>query len=417
MVQGYDEQTGRPEGEGRSSGDSLGGWGIVEVLVKNRRVIIWYPVIVAIAVAVFSLVIPAQYIGKVSILPPDSDFQSSALSALPLAEFGLGGGMSLPFMSTPSDILAQVLLSRRVLQSVVDSLDLKTVWGMPTRAAAVDALSSNLNVVVELTGMVNVTVKDGDAKRAAQLSNVLVRRADRINREITNAKARNVRQFIGERLAETRTALARAGANLEAFQRVNKTVSLDDELRALIQNMADLKAGLTADEIELAILKKSMSSANPRVSALENRIAETRRQLRALESGGDTSGAIFSTGLAGAPKLIFDLAEKVRQVKIEETLLELLTSQYESAKIQEAKDTPTISVLDWAEPNPKRYRPRRARLVIAAYVSSVVVVVALVFVAEYFAVMRRRDPHKYERLQEAVALMRRDGLGLKKQKD
>jgi len=401
----------------RESEDSFGGWGVVEVLVRNRRPIIWYPLVIAVIVAVFSLLVPSSYVGEVTILPPDQDFQSMSLMNLPLAEFGMGGGMSLPFMATPSDILNHVLQSRRVLRAAVDSLRLDTLWQVPTAERAVDILRTAINVQVELTGLVRVQIIDDSPDRAAEIANVVVACADRINRSISNTKARHTREFVGKRLVETRASLAHAGAELESFQREHKTVALDEELRALIQNAATLNAQLMADEIELSVLRKNMSSQNPRVSVLEDRVTETRRRLSGMEDGEDSTGSFLSTGFADAPQLILDLAEKTRRVKIEESLLELLTSQYESAKIQEAKDTPTISVLDHATPNLKRFSPRRARLVMASYGASLLMMIVIAFIGEYFVVMRRQEPEKYERLREVMAVLRRDGLGLKRQKN
>ena len=93
-----------------------------------------------------------------------------------------------------------------------------------------------------------------------------------------------------------------------------------------------------------------------------------------------------------------------------------MTSQYESAKIQEAKDTPTISVLDYAEPEAGRHSPRRMKLVLASWGASLAVVVGLAFVGEYLAVLRRRKPAQYERLRELGRILRRDGLGLRRQR-
>jgi tyrosine-protein kinase Etk/Wzc len=395
---------------------SMGGWSVVEVLVRNRRPIIWYPLLVAVIVAVFSLLVPSTYVGEVTILPPDRDFQSISLSNLSMTDFGSAGGMALPFMATPSDILSHVLRSRRVLEATVDSLGLDTVWQTGSTERAINILRSSTDVTVELTGLVRVRVFDENPRYAADIVNVLVSCADRINRSIANSKARHTREFIGERLVETRASLEDAAGDLEAFQREHRTISLDDQLRALIQNVATINAQIVADEIELSVLKRSMSSQNPRVSALEDRIAESRRWLSTMEAGGDSSASFLPAGLKNAPQLILDLAEKTRRVKIEESLLELLTSQYESAKIQEARDTPTISVLDWAQADGHRFSPRRGRIVVAAFGASLVMMVVMAFIGEYFVVMRRREPEKYARLRESITVLRRDGLGLHQRK-
>ena len=51
--------------------------------------------------------------------------------------------------------------------------------------------------------------------------------------------------------------------------------------------------------------------------------------------------------------------ELYRETKIQETVYELLTQQYELAKIQEAKEIPTVKVLDRAfVPEKKSFPPR-----------------------------------------------------------
>jgi len=394
-------------------GTDLGGWGVFAVLVKNRHALIWYPLAVAITVALFTLVVPGQYEARVTVLPPDRDFQTISLSGFSLAEFGKGAGMALPLMATPSDILAEVLVSRRVLTAVVDSLHLDTLWQTSSKSAAIDQLHDAVSVKVELTGLVSIVIADRSPQRAALLANTLITCADNINRAIVNTRARNTREFVGKRLEETRQALAAAATDLEIFQREHRMVSLSDELTALIKNAAELDAQLTAGEIELSALKKSMSSRSPQVAALEQRITEIRRQLQQMEAG-DSTRIFLASGLQDAPRLLWDLAEKVRNVKIEETLLELLSSQYESARIQETQDTPTISVLDYADDSGPRAQPRRVRLVLASYATSLVMVIALSFAGEYFAVMKRKEPDKYESIISALSVLRRDGLGLKR---
>ena len=58
------------------------------------------------------------------------------------------------------------------------------------------------------------------------------------------------------------------------------------------------------------------------------------------------------------PSLALEYARRMREVKVQETLFTLLTSQHEQAKLSEARDTPTVQVLDPAVPAEKKIRPR-----------------------------------------------------------
>jgi hypothetical protein len=53
-----------------------------------------------------------------------------------------------------------------------------------------------------------------------------------------------------------------------------------------------------------------------------------------------------------------------RQTKIQETVYELLTQQYEIAKIQEVKEIPTVKVLDLANVPERKASPHRLTLMI-----------------------------------------------------
>jgi tyrosine-protein kinase Etk/Wzc len=74
-----------------------------------------------------------------------------------------------------------------------------------------------------------------------------------------------------------------------------------------------------------------------------------------------------------------------RDAKIKEMLYELLTREYEVAKIEEAKSMPTIQVLDSAVVPEKKCRPKRAQIVMLASVTALFVSVFAAFVREHFA--------------------------------
>ena len=64
------------------------------------------------------------------------------------------------------------------------------------------------------------------------------------------------------------------------------------------------------------------------------------------------------------PNLEIELMRLKREVEIQSKLYAFLTQQYEESKIQEARDTPTIQILDEAHIPIKRYQPKRTLMVI-----------------------------------------------------
>ena len=81
-----------------------------------------------------------------------------------------------------------------------------------------------------------------------------------------------------------------------------------------------------------------------------------------------------------------------------ETVTDLLAKQYEVAKVDEAKESALIQVLDKAIEPDRRSRPKRSQMVILATLVAFVIGVLLAIVRE--AVSRvRDDPRQSERLR------------------
>jgi hypothetical protein len=92
-------------------------------------------------------------------------------------------------------------------------------------------------------------------------------------------------------------------------------------------------------------------------------VTELRQQLRKL-GGSDSMADVRNDNslypsIRKLPLLGVTYADLYRQTKIQETVYELLTQQYELAKVQEAKEIPSVKVLDAAVvPTKKSYPPR-----------------------------------------------------------
>jgi ribosomal protein L17 len=372
-------------------------------LVRQRRTLILYPLIATVVVVLLSFLFPNHYQSTVVILPPERGFQSADLSS---REFGLlaAGGLALPVMSTPSDILRAVVISRTVRDSVVAALDLRTRWDSDNASGHLETLSG---AAVDPTGIVRVWATDTDRYFGDTLVNTLVDKADRVNRMIVNTKARRTREFVERRLVDTKAELRAAENALERFQQEYRTVALDAQITALVQNAAELQAQITADEIELSVLEGSLSPEHPRVRTLEARIRESRRRLEQLQtaSPGDTTTAL-RTGLKNLPKLVQELAEIMRNREVAENLFKLLTEQYETARIQEQRDTPSFSVLDRARGGGTKVRPRRSLIGLATLLVSFCLVLAITVARTYFRELPARDPAKHKMVTEVRSAWR-----------
>ena len=390
----------------------------LSILIGYRRFIFVNFVAVCGVVAILSLFLPKWYMATTSILPPQREgvglgLASSLMGAIP--EFGTS--MSLPFMASPSDVIAAILESRAVAFAVIEKEDLMKTYRTQAKEDALSELFSHTQVRVTQEGMILLSFEDKDRFRAAEVANRFVAELDRVNRETNISQAKNARIFIEERLARTRKDLTKAEENLRKFQEQNKAVSLDEQMKASIEGAAELKAQMVTAEIELNVLRKTMSSSHPQIKALKSRISEIEKQIGIWEFGNQEEEPeekkILDVPFVRVPALSMELARLVREVKIQSAVFELLTNQYEQYKIQETRDTPTIQVLDKAIPPERRSRPRRALLVGLAGILSLVTSVAFAVGLEFVRKSKEKNPEEFERIQTLLGAWRKDVEDLK----
>jgi capsule polysaccharide export protein KpsE/RkpR len=128
---------------------------------------------------------------------------------------------------------------------------------------------------------------------------------------------------------------------------------------------ARIQGELIANETELRGLQQIYSDDNVRVRTLKARIGELQSQMHRIVGGTGTSEgeSVESNSsppsLRALPILGYQYSDLYRRAKIQETLYELLTQQYEMAKVQEAKELPTARVMDVAVPPEKKSGPIR----------------------------------------------------------
>jgi uncharacterized protein involved in exopolysaccharide biosynthesis len=213
-------------------------------------------------------------------------------------------------------------------------------------------------------GVIVVRIEDTDPKVAAELANSYVDQLDRLVARFNTGEAGRQRSFVTEQLARAKGDLGAAEEALRAFQERNRAVVLQDQTRGAIDVAARLKGEIMATEVQLQVLRNFATDANPEIVVILRRIDQMRRQLAQVEYGEipsrNPAGADrrdFSVPFSRVPEVGLELARYTREVKVQETLVTLLTQQLEQVRIAEAKDIPVVQVLDPAVPASRHVRP------------------------------------------------------------
>ncbi len=389
---------------------------ILEIIMRRRRFVMGNVFAVTVFAIVVSLLLPKHYKATATILPPDNERSLTGLMGLSLGHIAEAvSSFSLPIMATPSDLYASIMKSDTILLGVIDRLQLQEEYDSETRSQAVLELRDHFTVKVEPEGIIRVTV---DAKRpelCADIANSMVDHLDVFNQELQQAKGRAYSEFLERRLTETDSALRVAAEGLKDFQTKYRAVSLDVQAEALIKTLAEQKGRLTTNEIELEIMKRTLSADHPAVVAKQREIVETRRRLLEIEGGADSRAdsviSALDVPLTALPDLGLRYAVLVRNLKIQEVTYELLSQQYEMYRLQAQRDTPTISILDRARVPEEPFKPRKRMIVISVFVFAFLLSSAYVVFKEAPVMVAGYDDQMRSRMMQMWSEIKRKPLG------
>ena len=288
------------------------------------------------------------------------------------------------------------LQSQNLRDAIIEKFDLRALYKAETIEDVRTLLGSNVSIKKSQDGIVTITVEDKVPERAAQMSNAFIEELGKFNREVVMSSGRRMRIFVEKRLDEAQVKLTETEESLKDFQEKNKVIKMDDWSKAIINAIGMAKGQLKAKEVELQTMLPFTTPNNPQVEMLRAEVKALRRRLKELEEGNKvkTSGSEqqeISIPTSKIPDLGLRYARLLRDFRIQDTVFELLTEQYEMARIQEARDSPTVQVLDYGKVPEKRSKPNRKRIVILSVFLSVFFSVFLIFFLELIAWIRETE--------------------------
>lgn len=391
-------------------------------VIFRRRALIYRLILSATGSAIIiSLCIPNQYTPATTLLPPNPQQDLIYGFVNPTIMSSLAGTSGLTTLlaggSRPADLFAAILGSDRIKGTLIRKHSLRKVFKTKTFHDASKQLDEITKIGVTPEGLITVSVTWYDKYLATDLANSYIEELDKFNTETAMTTGKKYRIFIEERLKENQDSLALAEKNLGEFQEQHKTVALDVEIQTAIETIAKLKGEIIFREVQRGALASASSIENPYLRSITQELKELRKQLAAIEFGEpgkskDGFGAGFSVPFIDLPELALEYARLLRNLKVQETIYELLVQQYEQAKIMEVKDTPSVQVLVKASPPEKKSTPKRSRIVILTAFASLVLSIAGVFVIESIEKMKA-NPERYNKWFHIWQKIRSDAQTLK----
>ena len=369
------------------------------LLWERRRFLLRATGVGLLASTLIALLIPKSYTSTVQLMPPDQQQPSMGLAmmaAMATKAQGSLGTMAGDLLGIKSSgaVFVGVLRSQTAQDRLVQQFDLRKVYGKRLVVDARKKLDDNTSVSEDRkSGIISISVADHNPQRAAALANAYVDQLNSLVVNLSTSSAHRERVFLEERLKVAKVDLDDATKQLAQFSSKNTTLDIQQEGKAMLDAAGMIAAQLIAAESQLEGLRQIYTDNNSRVRAMQARVAELRKELEKLggtknsppktTAASRTSGASLGQAAADPPAdpspeeavgptgpipyptirnlplLGAKYSDYYRRAKIQETVFELLTEQYELAKVQEAKETPSVKVLDpGTVPEKKSFPPR-----------------------------------------------------------
>jgi uncharacterized protein involved in exopolysaccharide biosynthesis len=391
-------------------------WAVRAMLLWNyRRTLARVTAISLVASLVLAFTIPKRYKSTASIMPPDQQGSGEMMLAALTARAGsLGalGGLASGLLGahTSTALFMDLLRSATVSGHLIDRFDLQHIYHKRYRIDTAKRLARATKIIDDKkSGVITIEVEDTSPTRARDLAQGYL---DELNKLVTvtgTSSAHLERVFIEGRLQGVQADLERAQLDLSEFSSKNTTINISEQTRAMVDAGARVQAELLLEQSGLDSLRQLYGDGNVRVRETEARIATLQRQLDKMagssaplapELGGgagsdnnNEKGELYPP-LRQLPRLAVPYADLYRRVRVQEALFELLTQQCELARIEEAKDVPTVKVIDTPGVPEKKSFPPRILLTLLLTFLSFSATSALILIRHRWSKVDPLDPRK-----------------------
>jgi capsule polysaccharide export protein KpsE/RkpR len=342
----------------------------------------------------FAFLIPKRYTSIGRLMPPEES--TGALAAM-LAALNTRSTF-VPTPKTTGALFTGVLESRTVQDALINKFNLRQVYRARTWEAARKTLSSRSSISLDpQNGIISIAVSDHSAERAAGMGREYINELDSVVTQLSTSAAHRERLFLEQRLEQVKQELEPAEKDFSRFASQNSAIDIKEQSRAMVTAAATLQGQLIAAESEAEGLRQIYTANNVRVRALQGRISELKHQLEKFGGAAAKESSGIETlypPIRQLPLLGVTYADLYRKVRVQEEIFETLTQQYELAKVQEAREIPTVKVLDPPDvPETKSYPPR----LLIAFLGTLLAFggsTAWVVVRGYWGTMDAQDPGK-----------------------
>ncbi|MGA7340763.1 MAG: Wzz/FepE/Etk N-terminal domain-containing protein [Terracidiphilus sp.] len=321
---------------------------VIQVALRRRRLIWIASLAIAVLGGLVALLVPNRYTAMVVMMPPQQNGSSSASMLAQLGNLGAlasaGGGLSI---KNPNDLQVSLLKSQTVEDAMVARYHLQALYHcryLSTTRKHWERRTSIDNGLKD--GLIRLSVTDGDPRRAAELANGWVEEYRRMTASLAVTEASQRRLFFERELEGARGELARAEEDLKETEQRTGVLEIDGQARAMIASAAALRAQVAAKQVEIRGMREFAAGENPDLVRAEQELSGMEGQLASMAVDSERSEGDISMPKGKITQAGLEYVRALREMKYREAIYDLLTRQYEVARVDEARQGALVQIVD-----------------------------------------------------------------------
>jgi tyrosine-protein kinase Etk/Wzc len=393
-------------------------------ILKWKKLLCINAIVIGVVAVILSFILPKWYNSSTTIIIPSKEGAELGLSSF-IKKMPISGlNMGLESLSEDASLYVAIIKSRKTLEAVINRFDLIKRFKNKNIEDALKDIADYYSVTINEDGTISLCVsaktsyfpniiKENEAKLLSRdMAVYFIQQLDQTNKQLKIEKARNNRIFLEKRYTQALAELKQKEEEFKNFQQRYNTIVLTEQTTATIKVIAELKAQMIVKEIEINALRKSVGDSNIGIKKLLNELHALENQYNDLMA---TSGKLDNISNSSKPKDILlafgDMPELgvmyarlVRDVMIQEKVIEFILPQYEQAKFQEAKDTPTLQILDEAQIPILKYKPKRLLLVLVFEIMAALIGLLFIFICENIQILNNEKNPDYLQIKKELGL-------------
>jgi capsule polysaccharide export protein KpsE/RkpR len=379
---------------------------VIQLWSHRLRIGVW----TAVGMIMFAglAMVICKYEATAQLMPPDSN-APSGLAALAAPLLGKTDGGAIGGMLGAGDVLGstkgsgalftKVLLSQTIQNQLIKDNNLLEHYHLKYLEDARIKLTSRTTIMEDKKSMVlTIMVRDKESDMAQRLVDAYIKQLDQVMARVATSAARRERIFLEQRLADEKKVLQESEQQFSKFASSNMTLDVPQQTKVTVEAAARLQGEMIDARSQLEALEQIYAPDNVRVKSLRARIGALSRDLAKINSGRVMSEVAQDPAnpypsVKNLPLIGVQWTELYRNTKIHETVFELLTQRYEVARIQEAKDMPTVKILDPPSVSERKY-PRISQVILLGTILSFLLACFGVYLKNRWDRLDPQDPRR-----------------------